>query len=76
VLFPNIVQMDVWNLKINNSVRSRNVKDTSSDGAQYLRKKILSEPLREPVNLHIIWKAYMILVCELVTAANVKITLF
>ena len=76
LLFPNFVQMDAWNLKINSSVRSRNVKDTSSDGAQYLRRKILSAPLREPVNLHIIWKVYMILVCELVTATNVKITLF
>ena len=62
-------------LEDRNIVQPRNVEDTTSDRAQYLRRrKILSAPLREPVNLHIIWKANTI--CELVTVANVKITVF
>ena len=64
-----------WRMELEdrNIARRRNVKDTNRDGAQYLRRrKILSAPLREPVNLHKIWKVYMI--CELFTAANVKIT--
>jgi hypothetical protein len=57
------------------TARPRNVKDTTSVGAQYLsRRKTLSAPLREPVNVHIIWKVYMIFV--LVPGANVKITVF
>jgi hypothetical protein len=58
-----------------NTVRSRNVKHRTSDGSQCLRRrKIVSAPLWEPVNLRIIWKAYMI--CMLVPAANVKIAVF
>lgn len=57
------------------TVWSRKVKDTTSDGAQYLRKwKILPAPLREPVKVHMIWKAYMI--CMFILAENVKIEVF
>jgi len=51
-------------LEDENTVRPRNVEDTTSEGVQYLRRrKIISAPLREPVNLNIIWKAYVICHC-------------
>jgi len=46
-------------LEDENTVRPRNVEDTTSEGVQYLRRrKIISAPLREPVNLNIIWKCH------------------